>query len=55
MRVKGSKTMGEDGNLYLVAQEIAFPGTETPINLRDPLGKPAWSGRGGAGHGRRGR
>lgn len=55
VRVKGSKTMGADGNLYLVAQELTVPGTATPIILRDVLGKPSWSGRGGAGHGRRDR
>lgn len=55
VRVKGSKTMGADGNLYLVAQELTLPGTATPVILRDVLGKPSWSGRGGAGHGRRDR
>jgi hypothetical protein len=55
VRVKGSKSMGADGNLYLVAQEITVPGAEKPIILRDVLGKPAWSGCGPGGCGRRGR
>ena len=55
VRVKGSKSMGADGNLYLVAREITLPGAETPVILRDILGKPAWSGCGPGGCGRRGR
>jgi len=55
VRVKGSKTMGADGNLYLVAQEITFADEKKPIILRDPRGKPAWPGCGPGGcatHGR---
>jgi hypothetical protein len=55
VRVKGSKTMGADGNLYLVAQEILVAGAAHPVILRDILGKPAWSGCGPQGCGRRGR
>jgi len=55
VRVKGSKTMGADGNLYLVAQEIAVAGAARPVTFRDAQGKPAWSGCGPAGCGRRGR
>lgn len=53
VRVKGSKTMGADGNLYLVAQEITVSGAEKPEVLRDAGGKPVWSGCGPRG-GRRG-
>jgi hypothetical protein len=55
VRVKGSKTMGADGNLYLVAQEITVRGAEKPEVLRDAGGKPVWSGCGPGGCGRRGR
>lgn len=53
VRVKGSKSLGADGNLYLVAQEIAV-GAAKPAVLRDARGKPAWSGCGPAGCGRHG-
>lgn len=53
VRVKGSKTMGADGNLYLVAQEITVGGAEQPELLRDARGKPVWSGCGPGGCGRR--
>ena len=55
VRVKGSKSMGADGNIYLVAQEITVPGSDIPVILRDILGKPSWSGCGPGGCGRRGR
>lgn len=55
VRVKGSKTMGADGILYLVAQEITLPGAEQPVVLRDRLGKPAWAGCGSKGCGNHGR
>jgi hypothetical protein len=55
VRVKGSKTMGSDGNLYLVAREIAAAGATDPVILRDIQGKPVWSGCGPAGCGSRGR
>lgn len=55
VRVKGSKTMGADGNLYLVAREITAAGAEKPEVLRDAGGKPVWSGCGPGGCGGRGR
>jgi hypothetical protein len=55
VRVKGSKTMGADGKLYLVAQEIALTGGAEPLILRDARGKPRWSGCGPRGCGGRGR
>ena len=55
VRVKGSKTMGADGNLYLVAQEITVTAGANPVILRDIRGAPVWSGCGPAGCGRRGR
>ena len=55
VRVKGSKSMGADGDLYLVAQEISIAGAEMPIILRDVSGKPVWSGCGPKGCGQRSR
>ncbi len=55
VRVKGSKTMGADGNLYLVLQEITVGGAEKPEVFRDAAGKPVWSGCGPGGCGGRGR
>lgn len=53
VRVKGSKTMGADGNLYLVVQEITVAGADKPLLLRDAGGKPVWSGCGPKGCGQR--
>jgi hypothetical protein len=55
VRVKGSKTMGADGSLYVVAQEITLPGREKPLTLRDAGGKPLWRGCGPKGCGMHGR
>lgn len=55
LRVKGSKTMGADGNLYLVVQEIVPAAGGTPLVLRDGRGKPRWSGCGPKGCAGRGR
>lgn len=55
--VRGSKTLGSDGRLYLVAQEIRPAGEEAVVVLRDGRGRPLWSGGhhggGNAGGGRR--
>jgi hypothetical protein len=55
VRVKGSKTLGADGNLYLVAQEIVPADAGETLILRDARGKPRWSGCGPRGCGGRGR
>ena len=55
VRVKGSKTLGADGNLYLVAQEIVPGATGQAVILRDARGKPRWAGCGPKGCGGRGR
>lgn len=55
VRVKGSKTMGADGNLYLVSREITVAGAASVVILRDAGGKPVWSGCGPRGCERRGR
>ena len=47
--VHGSKTLGADGTLYLVAREIRPPDGAPVAVLRDRRGVPLWSG----GHRRR--
>jgi len=42
--VHGSKTLGADGTLYLVAREIHPPDEAPVVVLRDPQGIPLWSG-----------
>lgn len=57
VKVRGSKSMGKDGKLYLVAQEIQILSTGTTFSLRDDDGSPLWGRHrdGGAGtHGGRG-
>ena len=50
--VRGSKSLGADGNLYIVAQEIRHAADAPPLLLRDGRGGPLW--RGGHGGGSRG-
>lgn len=40
--VRGSKTLGSDGTLYLVAREIQHAGDAPVLVLRDPRGAPLW-------------
>jgi len=47
--VHGSKTLGADGTLYLIAREIRPPDDAPVAVLRDRRGVPLWSG----GHRRR--
>lgn len=42
IRVRGSKALGADGRLYIIAQEIT-PAAGKPIVFRDEEGYPAWS------------
>jgi hypothetical protein len=42
IRVRGSKALGADGRLYIIAQEI-IPAAGKPIVFRDEDGYPAWS------------
>jgi len=55
--VQGSKALGADGTLYLIAQEIRPPGTGAAVVLRDRRGAPLWRSDGsggrmpGGGHG----
>jgi hypothetical protein len=43
IRVIGSKSLGRDGHLYVIAQEIHFVGQEKTITLRSKTGTPLWS------------
>jgi len=42
--VRGSKSMGIDGKLYIIAQEIKLNGSKKTIVLRSESGKALWSG-----------
>jgi hypothetical protein len=41
--VKGSKSLGRDSNLYIIAQDIKIESTGQIITLRNKDGKPVWS------------
>ncbi len=43
LRVRGSKSLGRDGNLYVIAQEIQFPNGASLV-LRNENGRPLWKG-----------
>lgn len=42
--VRGSKTLGADGTLYLIARELRPSGAAAAVVLRDRRGAPCWSG-----------
>ncbi len=44
VRVLGSKSLGKDGNLYVVAQEMDLLGSGRSIAFRDGSGFPLWKG-----------
>ena len=52
--VRGSKTLGNDMQLYIVAQKIRLQGSGQILVLRDDAGKPLWSGQAGGSTGMRG-
>lgn len=47
VQVIGSKSLGKDSNLYIIAQEIHFVGQGKTITLRSKTGTPLWSGHHG--------
>jgi hypothetical protein len=50
--VRGSKTLGRDMRMYMIAQEIRILSAGRTWTFRDPDGFPLWKGgRGGAGIG----
>jgi len=44
IRITGSKSLGKDGRLYIVAQEIYLAGQGKTIILRSKAGTPLWNG-----------
>ena len=44
MIVRGSKSYGKDGRLYIVAEEIRFPASSQAASFREPNGTPLWKG-----------
>jgi len=44
IRVRGSKTLGQDSNLYIIAQRIRIGSSGRPMGLRDDNGFPLWKG-----------
>ena len=44
VRVRGSKSLGKDGNLYLIAQEMQVLPTGKTYAFRDDDGYPLWKG-----------
>lgn len=40
--VRGSKSMGKDGRLYIIAQEITITGSKKTLALRNESGKALW-------------
>jgi len=45
--VRGSKSLGTDNNLYIIAQEIRIIATGKVLTFRTAAGVPLWSGQGG--------
>lgn len=46
VRVLGSKSLGKDGNLYIIAQEIRLVESGKTIVIRNNNGSPLWKGAG---------
>jgi hypothetical protein len=44
IRVRGSKTLGQDSNLYIIAQRIRIGSSGRLMDLRDGDGFPIWKG-----------
>jgi hypothetical protein len=42
--VVGSKYIGRDGNLYIVARQLRNPATGRMVILRDSAYRPLWKG-----------
>jgi hypothetical protein len=52
--VRGSKTLGSDMQLYVVAQKIRLLDSGRSLVLRDVAGKPLWKGQAGGASGTQG-
>ncbi len=44
VRVRGSKSLGKDGNLYIIGQDLEIPSTGKFYAFRDDDGHPLWKG-----------
>jgi hypothetical protein len=55
VRVRGSKSLGKDGNLYIVAQEIDIVASGKSVVFRSEHGFPLWKGSRRKGPGTAGR
>ncbi len=44
VRIRGSKSLGKDGNLYIVAQEIHLMASDRSLVFRSDNGFPLWMG-----------
>ena len=51
IRVRGSKTLGQDSNLYIIAQRIRIGSSGRTMDLRDDGGSPLWKGSKAGGMG----
>lgn len=49
--VRGSKTLGQDSNLYIIAQKIRIGSSDRSMVLRDDGGFPLWKGPNAGGMG----
>jgi len=54
VRVIGSKSLGKDSRLYIVAREIHFIGQGRSVTLRNKAGTPLWGARQGSTGSQRG-
>ena len=54
IRVRGSKSLGRDGRLYIIAQEIDVLSSGQPVVFRSEDGFPLWKGSGWGARGRHG-
>ena len=52
--VRGSKSLGNDMQLYIVAQKIRLADSGRSLVLRDEAGKPLWKGQAGGASGTQG-
>ena len=52
--VRGSKSLGNDMQLYIVAQKIRLLDSGRSLVLRDQAGKPLWKGQAGGASGTQG-
>lgn len=49
VNVRGSKSVGKDGNLYIIAQEIKITGSKKTLVFRSESGEALWNNRTQAG------